>query len=203
MPRGGHGGQGSINVEHAPAVPGPPPDAKDAMTDQPYSTLLDEALEAWEDVRRGTLEEANVIPDRRWDFRPHPESRSVDELVRHILESALMMVGELSREDGDFTRQSYPEHIAEHAAPLPRKASPDQLRDLLASTFGEGVAKLRAAGELHMLQYIRRFDGQPGTRLAWLHHGVAHEMYHRGQLALYARQMDVVPALTRRIRGEG
>lgn len=173
------------------------------MTDQPYSTLLDEALESWEDVRRGTLEEANVIPDDRWGFRPHREARSVAELVRHVLESALMMVGELTRPDGDFTRQSYPEHLEEHAGSLPREASPEELRDLLASTFGEGVARLRNAGELHMLQYIRRFDGQPGTRLAWLHHGVAHEMYHRGQLALYARQMDIVPALTRRIRGEG
>lgn len=173
------------------------------MTEQPYSTLLDEALEAWEDVRRGTLEEANVLPDDRWDFRPHPESRSVGQLVRHILESALMMVGELTREGGDFTRQSYRAHLAEHAASLPRHPSPEELRDLLASTFGEGVARLRAAGELHMLQNIRRFDGQPGTRLAWLHHGIAHEMYHRGQLALYARQLDIVPALTRRIRGEG
>ncbi len=52
-----------------------------------------------------------------------------------------------------------------------------------------------------MLQMIRRFDGIPGTRLAWLDHGIAHEMYHRGQLALYARLMGHVPALTQRIRG--
>ncbi len=173
------------------------------MTDLPYTTLLDEAIEAWEDVRRGTLEEANVIPDDQWGFQPHPESRTVTEVVLHILEASLMMVGELTREDGDFTRQSYPEHVAEHAGALPRDPSPEELRDLLASTFGEGAARLRGAGELLMLQYITRFDGNPGTRLAWLHHGIAHEMYHRGQLALYARQLDLVPALTRRIRGEG
>jgi uncharacterized damage-inducible protein DinB len=56
-------------------------------------------------------------------------------------------------------------------------------------------------GELQMLQHIRRFDGLNGTRLAWLNHSIAHEMYHRGQLALYARLTGHVPALTRMIEG--
>jgi len=51
------------------------------------------------------------------------------------------------------------------------------------------------------LQNIRRFDGKMGTRLAWMNHGIAHEEYHRGQLALYARMLGRVPALTRKIQG--
>jgi uncharacterized damage-inducible protein DinB len=34
-----------------------------------------------------------------------------------------------------------------------------------------------------------------------MHHGISHEEYHRGQLALYARLVGQVPALTRRILG--
>ncbi|MFP3947661.1 MAG: DinB family protein [Longimicrobiales bacterium] len=171
------------------------------MSDEPYTNLLEEALEAWEDVRRGVLEEAAGIPDERYDFRPHDESRSVVELVRHILESAEMMVGELTRPGGDFPRQSFMEHMEEHASHLAEDPDPVELRDLLRMRFADGAARVRAAGELEMLQFIRRFDGQRGTRLAWFHHGVAHEMYHRGQLALYARLMGRVPALTQRIRG--
>lgn len=172
-----------------------------ALADEPYTTLLDEAIEAWEDVRRGVLEEAAVIPEDRWDWRPHPESRTVAELLRHILESGLMAVGELAREDGDFQRQGFAEHLAEHAGELPGSMEPDELQDRLQLAFAEGAATLRAAGEIHMLQRIRRFDGLRGTRLAWFQHAVAHEMYHRGQLALYARQLGVTPALTRRIQG--
>jgi uncharacterized damage-inducible protein DinB len=40
-----------------------------------------------------------------------------------------------------------------------------------------------------------------GTRLAWMQHGIAHEEYHRGQLATYARLTGRVPALTKRIMG--
>lgn len=171
------------------------------MADESFTTLLDEALEAWEGTRRGTLEEASVIPDDRYDWRPGPEARSVRELLRHILESTLMMVGELSREDGDWTRQSFREHLAEYAAHLDDEMSPQELRDELAVAFAEGAATLRATGEIGMLQRIRRFDGLDGTRLAWLRHGIAHEAYHRGQLALYARIMGITPALTRKIQG--
>ena len=54
-----------------------------------------------------------------------------------------------------------------------------------------------------MLQTIRRFDGALWTRLAWLQHGIAHEEYHRGQLALYVRLLGKTPALTKLIEGGG
>jgi len=171
------------------------------MPDEPYTNLLEETLEAWEGVRRGVIEEAEAVPTDQYEFRPHEESRTFAEVIRHILESGEMMAGELTREDGDFTRQSYPDHIREHAGHLPEDPGPAELRDLLASRFGDAAARFRATGELHMLQFIRRFDGKRGTRLAWMNHGIAHEMYHRGQLALYVRTMGRVPALTRRIRG--
>jgi len=171
------------------------------MATEPYATLLDEALEAWEDVRKGVAEEAEAIPDDRWDFRPGPASRSVSELVHHILESGLMAVGELTRPDGDFKRQPYSDHLREHAGNLSPSGAPAQMRALLHETLESGTARLRAAGELHMLQFIRRFDGLNGTRLAWFNHHIAHEMYHRGQLALYVRLAGGVPALTRRIMG--
>lgn len=171
------------------------------MSEATSTTLLDEALEAWEYTRRGVVDEASTIPDDEWSFRPHPEARSVSELVRHILEAGLMMVGELTRPDGDFTRQDYGAFLEEHAGHLPDDPSPDELRELLMSSFAEGAAAFRAAGEVHMLQLIRRFDGQRGTRLAWLNHGIDHENYHRGQLAAWVRLTDRVPALTRQIHG--
>ncbi len=63
----------------------------------------------------------------------------------------------------------------------------------------EAETKFSAVGELAMLQLITRFDGEQGTKLTWLHHGIAQEMYHRGQLALYERLMGIEPALTRQI----
>lgn len=164
-------------------------------------SLLDEAIEAWEDVRGGVIEELENIPANRFDFRPDPEVRSVAELAVHIMEVSLMMAGELTREDTDFRRAPFPKLVAAYAADVQQLRSKRELIAAMKRTLREGVKAFRDAGELHMLQQIVRFDGEKGTRLAWFHHGIAQEMYHRGQIVTYQRLMGLTPALTQRIRG--
>ncbi|MGH9368034.1 MAG: DinB family protein [Thermoanaerobaculia bacterium] len=167
-----------------------------------YTTLLEEALESWGFAREGVIDEVQSLPDKDLGFRPSEKSRSVIELVQHIVEAGTLMVGELSRPDGDFQRKSYEGFLHEYGRGISARRTKAQLLDALKKTYTEGQRKFRKAGELHMLQFIRRFDGKPGSRLAWMNHGIAHEEYHRGQLALYARLLGRVPALTRRIEGK-
>ncbi|MDZ7343364.1 MAG: DinB family protein [candidate division KSB1 bacterium] len=169
------------------------------MPPMPYQSLLEEALEAWAYTRRGVIAEVKNIPDKDFGFRPTPENRSVAELVHHLIQSGLMMSGELTRPDGDFQRQDYADFLEEHAGHIQPTDSKKKLLALLKSTHAQGEKKFREAGELLMLQYLTRFDGLKGTRLAWMYHGISHEEYHRGQLALYARLLGLVPALTKRI----
>ena len=165
------------------------------------TTLLDEALEAWAYTRAGVIDEIENLSSPDLAFRPHPESRTAAEIVLHLAESGLMMAGELTRLDGNFRRKPYPQLLKEHAAGLPAATNKAQMVRLLRRTHADGEKKFRAAGELFMLQLITRFDGERGTRLAWMNHGISHEDYHRGQIALYARLVGRVPALTQRIRG--
>jgi uncharacterized damage-inducible protein DinB len=166
-----------------------------------FEDLLDEALEAWSYTRSGVVDELQNLPEKELGFRPSEEARSAVELVRHIVESGQLMAGELSRSDGDFRRKSYEALLDEYRRGVARKSSKRDLLSLLRKSHRDGEAKLRRAGELHMLQAIRRFDGKMGTRLAWMNHGISHEEYHRGQLALYARLLGRLPALTQRIMG--
>ncbi len=165
------------------------------------NTLLEEALEAWEDARTGFINEVRIIPARQWDFRPTPEVRSVRELVVHVLEIAMMMTGELTREDTDFRRAPFPKLLKMYAQPAYKAKTRSELMRLLSTQLRDGQKKFRACGELHMLQLITRFDGNKGTRMAWLMHGIDQEMYHRGQMTVYARLLGLEPALTQRIRG--
>jgi uncharacterized damage-inducible protein DinB len=167
----------------------------------PYSTILEETLEAWQGVREGLIAEVRNIPASRFDFRPTPQSRSVAELVQHILEVAMMMTGELTRPDTDFHRAPWPKLLGLYARAAWRARTKPALLRLLTSQIRDGERRFRKAGELSLLQLITRFDGLPGTRLAWWNHGIAHEEYHRGQVAVYARLMGIEPALTRLIRG--
>jgi len=167
----------------------------------PFESLLEETLEAWQGTRQGLIAEVRNIPAARFDFRPTPQSRSVTALVQHILEIAMMMTGELTRADTNLHRAPWPKLLGHYAKPAWRATTKPVLLRLLQSQIKDGERRFRRAGELSLLQLIKRFDGLPGTKLAWWNHGIAHEEYHRGQLALYARLMNIEPALTRQIRG--
>jgi uncharacterized damage-inducible protein DinB len=165
-------------------------------------SLLDEALEAWAYTRSGVIDELRNLSDRELTFKPHPESRTPADIALHIAQSGTMMAGELTRPDGDFTRKAFPLFIKEYAGTLRATTKKADLVQMLKRTHADGERRIRAAGELQMLQHIKRFDGVRGSRLAWMNHGISHEEYHRGQLALYARLVGRVPALTQLIYGE-
>lgn len=163
--------------------------------------LLDETLDAWGYTRSGVIDELENIPPEQFGFRPTPHSRTVAELAQHIVESALMAIGELNRPDGSFQRLSYPEFIDEYAGTRARTTDKAALLQLLRDTLAEAERAFLNTGQAGLLREIVQFNGEPATRLTWLNHAIAHEEYHRGQLALYARLMGRVPALTQLIEG--
>ncbi len=165
------------------------------------TSFLDESLDAWRDVRYGLIDEVRNIPAGKFGFRATPENRSVTELVQHILEVAMMMTGELTRPDTNFHRAPWPKLLAIYAQSAYRAKTKARLLALLKSQFQDAERKFRKAGELSLYQYLKRFDGLPGTKYTWWQHGIAHEEYHRGQLAIYARLMGLTPALTQKIQG--
>lgn len=166
------------------------------------NSLLEETIEAWEGTRDGLIAEVENIPPKQFNFVPAEGVRSVSQLVSHIMDVALMMVGELTRQDTNLQRAPWPDLLAMYNKPIAGLQSKSDLLGALRSTVKEGVKAFRQAGELHMLQQIKRFDGKLGTRLAWFNHGIAHEDYHRGQIALAQRLMGITPALTKMIQGD-
>ncbi|MGD8277360.1 MAG: DinB family protein [Gemmatimonadota bacterium] len=165
-------------------------------------TLLEEALELWRFTREGVISEVESIPADRFDFRPADGARTLAGIVHHIVEAGVMGFTELTRPDGDFQRLPPEKFFEEHAANVPAAATKDELLALLRSTHAQGERLFRETGEVGMLQRIRRFDGETSTRLAWFWHLIDHESYHRGQVAMYARQIGLIPALTRLIHGD-
>lgn len=167
------------------------------------SDLLHEAVDAWRDARHGVIEELENLGLDRFSERPVAGSRSVGELAIHILEVSEMMVEELTRPESDFTRKSFPELLQDAAADVRSLQEPREIMDALHRTLSRGSERLLATGSGHILGDVTQFDGTLASRLSWLYHGIAQEMYHRGQLALYARILGVEPALTRKIRELG
>ena len=57
-------------------------------------------------------------------------------------------------------------------------------------------ATLRAFGEEALKETVVGLDGKPIPKLSFLSLYISHEMYHRGQISVYERLMQIEPALT-------
>ena len=165
--------------------------------------FFDESLGAWRYVRQGLISEVENIPEGQFDFRPTPDVKSVRELVRHILEGSMMMVGELTRDEPNFQRMPFEALMEEYAATAKAAVGKRALLDLLASQLDAGITQFKTVGEDAMMGPVTNFDGSTWSRMQWFFHGMTEEMYHRGQLTTYARLMGLVPALTQQIMGSG
>ena len=161
--------------------------------------FLAESLGHWRYIRDGLIAEADNIPADKYDFRPTPEVKSVHELVQHILQGSMMMVGELTREKPNFQRMSFSAFFEEYASRATEAEGKDALIGLLKRQMEEGMAAFTKLGNEAMKEPITNFDGSQWSRMQWFFHSMTEEMYHRGQLTTYARLMGLVPALTQRI----
>lgn len=162
-----------------------------------FKTLLEEILDYWYEVRRGLIKEVNNIPASRFTFRATLETRSITELLQHVLEVSILAVEELTREDTNLHRAPYAELLHFYAPNISRADTQELLVNLLVEQFKDADQRFRKAGDMHMLQLITKQDGSTGTRLSILKDTIGHERYHRGQLTVYARLLGLEPVATK------
>ena len=160
---------------------------------------IENIVEGWKEVRAGLIEEANQIPADKYDFQPAPDSRSVKQILQHMIESQKFLVGEACRPDTNLMRQSFAENIKQYAPGVRDVDDKDELLKLLQATMDESAEKLRGAAD-EMQNTMKRFDGKEMSKLGFMSFAIAHEMYHRGQLTVYERLLDIEPALTTKFR---
>jgi len=160
---------------------------------------IESIIEGWKEVRAGLINEARQIPADKFSFQPAGESRTVRQLLQHLVESQKFLVGEACRPDTNLMRHSFAENIQHYAPGVREINDKDELLQLLSDTMDESAEKLRAAAA-EMQNSMKRFDGKEMTKAAFMSFAIAHEMYHRGQLTVYERLLNIEPALTQKFR---
>jgi uncharacterized damage-inducible protein DinB len=160
---------------------------------------LDELIDQWKDVRNGLIEEASLIPEDKFNFKASEESRSISELLQHIVQTQKVLVGEICRADTNFSR-GFPALIAEHADGVTAMNDKEGLIELLRDSIEAAETKMRGFGGEALQVMTTRFDGKPISKISFLDFSMSHEMYHRGQLTVYERLLGIEPALTTRFK---
>ena len=160
---------------------------------------VDQLIATWKEVRSGFIEEAAQIPADQFSFRATPDTRSVAELLQHVVESQKTLVGEACRPDTNLMRQSFADHIREYAPEVRSVEDKNGLVELMRSSLEVAEATIRAHAD-KLNDSMQRFDGKVMSKLEFLQFAVSHEMYHRGQFTVYERLLDIEPALTQRFK---
>lgn len=159
---------------------------------------VDNLVATWKEVRDGFIDEVAQIPPEQFEFRATGETRSIAELLRHVIEVQKLLVGECCRENTNLLRQSFPAHIQEYAPEVAAISEKHGLMELMRSSMEVAEATIRSHADKLDVP-MRRFDGKEITKLQCLQFASSHEMYHRGQFTVYARLLSVEPVLTQRL----
>ena|SRR5438046_3189543 len=159
---------------------------------------LEELLDFWKEVRAGLIAELAQIPAEQFGFQAAPESRSVAGIIRHVVETQKFMMGELCRPDTDFKRVPIRELVERHAAEAHSGGDKEELIGSLRSTMESAEAAFRAFGEEALREKVQY--GKTMSKLGILYLYITHEMYHRGQISVYERLLQIEPAATAKLR---
>jgi uncharacterized damage-inducible protein DinB len=153
----------------------------------------------WKDTRSGLIQEVERIPADQFSFKATPETRSVAELLQHIVQAQKFLVGETCRAGTNLRRQPFADHTREYAPGVDSISDKNGLMELLRSSMDLAEATIRSYGD-KLDGSMTRLDGKPTSKVDFLTFTVSHEMYHRGQLTVYQRLLHIEPALTERFR---
>jgi uncharacterized damage-inducible protein DinB len=92
-------------------------------------------------------------------------------------------------------RQSFAAHAEEYGRGVNDVTDKNGLLELLRSGMDEAAASISAYSD-NLDETMMGLTGKPITKSAFLTFAVGHEMYHRGQLTVFLRLLDIEPALT-------
>ncbi len=157
---------------------------------------VDMLVNTWKEFRKGLIAEVEQIPEDKFDFRATPETRSIAEILQHIVEVQKMLIGEAGRAEGNMRRQSFADHVKEYAPEVHTITDKNGLLEMLRSSMEVCEANVRSNNDL-MQGSMGGIDGTPTPKLKVVNFAMSHEMYHRGQLTVYERLINLEPALTR------
>ena len=157
---------------------------------------VDMLVNTWKEFRKGLIAEVEQIPDDKFDFRATPETRTIAELLQHVVEVQKMLIGEAGHAEANLRRQSFADHVKEYAPEVKTVTDKNGLLEMLRTSMEVCEASIRSNNDL-MQGSMGGIDGKPTPKLKVVNFAISHEMYHRGQLTVYERLMNLEPALTR------
>ncbi len=155
-------------------------------------------------VRGNTLAVAEDIPEEKYDFQPHPDTKTVAQLLTHIAVSFTFQY-KIHAEEARTTLEGFdfPTLMQQLRAEEAQSRSKAEIIELLKTNGEKWAQFVEGLSEDFLAEPVTMPHGAaPATksRLEMILSVKEHEMHHRGQLMLIERMVGVVPHLTRQMQ---
>ena len=128
----------------------------------------------------------SIIPDDKYDWRPHPKSMTIRSLATHIAELPTWVTLALTTDGLDFATQPYDPKIINNTA---------ELMDLFEISLEDGRSHLKVAndGQLEGNWALRSGEHilMDLTKYETIRHTYCQIVHHRAQMGVFLRLLDV------------
>ena len=162
--------------------------------------LIEAIVRNWKQARESLIKELEQIPAEEFDFRSASGTRSITEIVKHILESQKVFVSEVCQSGHDTDLQAVFAGVKRYQGEIAHINDKEGLISLLRTNMDWAENTVRAFGEELIQEETTRFDGIRVPRFETMNFMIGHEMYHCGQVTVYERMLGIEPALTVRFK---
>jgi uncharacterized damage-inducible protein DinB len=153
--------------------------------------LIDGMLQELEQEAQTTRRVLERVPDNQLAWRPHPKARTLGELAMHVA----IVPGAVAELIGSPS----PAQVPQFADPIPKSAS--ELIPALDESIAKAKKALGGMDDAALMAPWRMMLGERELfaipRMALLRSIMLNHWYHhRGQLAVYLRELDVpIPSI--------
>lgn len=162
--------------------------AKKAEALKPVPSPSQVVLAQWNEIGRKLVAMAEDLPEAKYDYKPHPDSRSFVAQLLHV--SACMYYftdvaqGRKVRYGDDPSRDQL--------------KTKDQIVAFVKKSVDDGANLIKAKGDAGMMAVVQDSESNERHRLSELAYSVIeHSGEHYGQLVVYYRINGIVPPESR------
>ena len=128
----------------------------------------------------------SIIPDDKYDWRPHPKSMTIRSLATHIAELPTWVTLALTTDGLDFAAQPYDPVVINNTK---------ELMDLFERSLEDGRSHLKKANEEQLEGNWTLRSGEhilmDLTKYETIRHTYCQIVHHRAQMGVFLRLLDV------------
>ncbi|HTQ59549.1 MAG TPA: DinB family protein [Candidatus Solibacter sp.] len=169
------------------AMPALAQEAKKAAPPKPALSPSQAVLEAWNDIGRKLIAIAEDLPEDKYDYKPHPDSRTFVAQLLHVSASMYYFTDPAEGKKPHFSDDPKRDELK----------TKEQIVAFVKKCVEDGANAIKAQGDKGMNQSVAA-GGPRLTRLYDLAYGlIEHSGEHYGQLVVYYRINGMVPPESR------